>query len=138
MNNQKSKAIVESFYQYFNSSNLEKLFSLISEDIENQINYNSIMKGKEKAIEFVKYNMVHYDEKASDYTYMMSDDGRHVTVKLQVSGKYIKTDKSNIPAKGQNYQLKVINYFEIKNNQIVKAECYFDEAELLRQLTRQV
>lgn len=133
---EQSKAIIESFYHYFNTANLDKLFSLISEDIENEINYAEAMKGKEKAIKFIKYNMEHYDEHASDYTYMISDDGNHVAVKLKVTGKYIKTDQSNIPAIGQNYELTVFNYFEIKNNQIFKAKCYFDESELSRQLKK--
>lgn len=136
MANQQSKTVIENFYHYFNNANLESLFSLIAEDIENQINFGEVMKGKNKAIEFMRYNMEHYDERANNYTYMVSDDGRYITVKLEVTGKYIKTDASNIPAIGQNYQLKVINYFEVENNQIIKAECYFDEAELFKQLKR--
>lgn len=134
MSGQQSKTIIENFYHLFNSANLEKLFSLIADDIENEINYGGIMKGKAKAIEFMKYNMEHYDERVNECTYMISQDGRHITVKLNVSGKYIKTDQSNIPATGQRYELDVINYFEVENNQIIKAECYFDEPALFKQL----
>jgi len=136
MQREQSKNIIENFYHYFNTENLEKLFTLISDEIENEINFEPMMKGKEKALEYMQYNMEHYNEKAHDYIYMISDDGRYVSVNLKVSGKYLKTDKSNIPALGQSYHLNVVNIFELKNNQIIKAKCYFNEDDLLQQLKK--
>lgn len=59
--------------------------------------------------------------------------GRFVTAKFVVNGKYLKTDESKIPAKGQDYKLDVFNYFEIRNNEIIDAKCFFDESKLIEQ-----
>lgn len=135
--NENSKTIIENFYRYFNNAELEKMVSLFSEDITHEINHGGIKRGKEEVFKHLKYSGEHYKEQVSDFVYMISDDGRYITVKFTVNGKYLKTDESNIPATGQNYVLDVFNYFEIKNDKIVDAKCFYDEAALMNQYKKQ-
>lgn len=123
----KTRQIIANFYKYFNASELDKLYSLISDDFEHELNYDGIEKGKKAFIKHIAANKMHFDEHIGNYTIMLSDDGHSATTKFIVKGKYISTDDSGIPANGQNYELDVINYFEIKNGLIVKGRAYFDQ-----------
>lgn len=129
-----AKMVVEKFYKYFNALDFDKLFSLVSEDIAHEVNYDGVMTGKDEFIKYMKDSIELYQENVGNCVYMISDDGRNVTVKFIVNGKYIKTDKTMIPAKGQKYVLTVFNYFEIENNKIVKAQCFYDEKDMASQL----
>lgn len=129
-----SKKIIENLYNYFNSSDLESLFSLVSENVSQEINNNGVKLGKEEIIKYQKYSREHYKEQVSNLVYMISDDGRYVSVRFVVNGEYLKTDESKIPATGQTYALDIFNYFEIRNNQIVDAKCFYDEASFIKQL----
>lgn len=131
--NENSVKIIENFYRYFNDSELEKLLTLISENCTYEINHGGIKKGKKEAYECFKYGYEHYKEKVSNIIYMVSDDGRFVAVRFVINGKYLKTDESKIPAMGQNYELDIFNFFEIKNNQIVDSKYFYDEAALISQ-----
>lgn len=128
-----SKKIIENFYNYFNNSDLEKLFALISENVTHEINHNGVKMGKEEVIQCLEYSKEHYKEQVSNLVYMISDDARYVSVRFVVNGEYLKTDESKIPATGQTYVLDVFNYFEIRNNQIVDAKYFYDEASLIKQ-----
>lgn len=128
-----SKRIIENLYNYFNKSDLDKMFSLVSENVSQEINNNGVKMGKEEIIKYQKYSREHYKEQVSNLVYMISDDGRYVSVKFVVNGKYLKTDESKIPATGQTFVLDVFNYFEIRNNQIVDVKCFYDEASLIKQ-----
>ncbi|HYF97644.1 MAG TPA: hypothetical protein VD770_01535 [Coxiellaceae bacterium] len=133
MSHLKIQEIVENFYRFFNASEFESLFSLIDDSMIHEINYVQT-KGKDKFIDFILKNKKHYDETVSDYVLMSSDDMNCLTTKFKVKGKYVHTDDSALPASNQDYELDVINYFEIKNNKIVKGLCWFNENEFIRQV----
>lgn len=132
-----AEKIVENFYHYFNSSQLEKLYALISDDITHEINYGGIEKGKEKFIEHIVLTKKHFEEHLYDFVIMASKDDRSVTTRFKVKGKYIHTDPSFMPAKGQTYELTVMNYFEIEHGKITAGRCWFDENEFQRQVKNQ-
>lgn len=130
-----AEKIVENFYHYFNSSQLENLYALISDDITHEINYGGIEKGKAKFIEHIVSTKRHFDEHLYDIIFMSSKDDKHVTTKFKVKGKYIYTDPTFIPANGQQYELSVINYFEIEQGKIITGKCWFDQHDFEGQIT---
>ncbi len=132
-----AEKIVENFYDYFNSSQLEKLYTLISDDITHEINYGGIEKGKAKFIEHIVLTKKHFDEKLYDFIFMTSKDDKSVTTRFKVKGKYIYTDPAFVPAKGQTYELTVMNYFEIEHGKIIAGRCWFDESEFEQQIKNQ-
>lgn len=135
MSRAESQKIAAHFYQYFNASELDKLFLLISKDISHEINHGGIISGKDAFIDHITTNKKHYDEHVHDLIFMVSDDARYVAVKFNVRGKYILTDASQIPAKGQTYKLSALNCFEIENGQIIHATGWYDEDAWLRQVS---
>lgn len=130
-----TQKIVADFYQFFNASELDKLFSLIDDDVIQEFNYVKTF-GKDNFIKFMTTSKINYDEQVGDYILMVSLDGRCATTYFKVKGKYNHTDDSALPANGQSYELMVINYFEIQNNKIVKGCCWFNEEDWVRQVSK--
>jgi steroid delta-isomerase-like uncharacterized protein len=126
---------IQNFYQYFNASQLDKLYALVANNVVHEMNYGGAVAGKEAFIQFMQDSKKHYDEKVENIIMMVSEDGRHVSTKFKVKGKYLQTDVSNIPAKGQNYELTALNYFELENGKIVKAQCWYDEGDFKKQVS---
>ncbi len=131
-----TQKIIENLYQYFNAAEMDKVLSLVSDDFTLEVNYGGLISGKEAYKKHLIDNKLkYYDEHVDSYILMISEDGRHATTKLFVKGRYNNTDSSLIPAKGQNYQLTAINYFELENGKIVKASCWFDDNDWVRQVS---
>lgn len=129
----KAEEIIKNFYTYFNNCELDKLFSLIDENVVFEINYIK-SSGLVTYKEYISTSKKHYDERIDDYLFMVSPDGKSVTTKFIVKGKYIATDQSAIPATGQSYQLAVVNYFEIEDDKITKGGCWFDDNAWIEQV----
>ncbi len=127
-----TQKIIENLYQYFNAAEMDKVVSLVSDDFTLEVNYGGIISGKEA---YKKHLIENKHEHVDSYILMISEDGRHATTKLKVKGKYINTDASKIPAKGQPYELTALNYFELENGKIVKASCWFDDNDWVRQVS---
>lgn len=136
MNCKKAQEVVEDFYKYFNASELDKLFGLIDDNIVHQINYGKVMFGKDEFIKYVTSSLQHCEEQVTDCILMTSENNRSVAAKFTTKGKYLHADESAIPAKGQNYELSVINYFEIENGKIVNARCWYDENAWIQQVSK--
>jgi steroid delta-isomerase-like uncharacterized protein len=133
MGQKNAKNLMSEFYKFFNEADLENLFSLISDDIIHEMNFDKT-EGKKAFIEYIKYATKHYHELVCDPIIMMSEDGKHGAALITVKGKYIKTDKSGIKAQNQPYILSVINYCEVENGLITKARAYFNESSWLDQI----
>jgi steroid delta-isomerase-like uncharacterized protein len=134
MTTAKTSEIIKNFYDYFNASDLEKLFSLIDDNFIHEINYVQSI-GKDEFVAYITANKKNYNEHISDYTLMISDDSRHATTKFTVKGKYLHTDETLVPAHGQVYELQAVNMFEIDNDKIIKGSCWFNENEWHRQMS---
>jgi steroid delta-isomerase-like uncharacterized protein len=133
MSSEDSKEIIQKFYKFFNEVKLDQLFDLIAEDIVHEFNYQENY-GKAAFIKFMEYSVHHYDEQVDNVIYMVSDNGRQVTTKFTTHGKYKTTDSTLIPAHNQQYTIAVVNYFEIDEGKIIRANCYFNENEIIKQL----
>lgn len=128
--------LIKNYYQWFNSSQLDKLETLIDKNIIHEINYKRF-SGKDNFIKFISENKKNYNEHIDNYILMISKDGRYATTKIKISGEYLHTDDSAIPAHGQHYTLSVLNYFEIKNNKIVKANAFYNEENWQEQVSKE-
>jgi len=136
VNHRNAQEVIKDFYKYFNEAASDKLFALIADDIVHQINYGEVMFGKDEFIKYVTTSMNHCKEHVTDCILMTGENNRSVAAKFTTIGKYFHTDQSAIPAKGQNYELSVINYFEVENGKIVTARCWYDENAWIQQVTR--
>jgi steroid delta-isomerase-like uncharacterized protein len=136
MNKKVTEKLIHDFYDYFNRGEFDKIDALIANDFEHEINYDGIEKGKAAVMAYMKTSAQHYKEIIENYTLMMSEDGSSATTKFIVKGKYIATDASKIPAKGQEYQLEVYNYFEVKNGLFVKGRAFFNEKDFKEQVSK--
>jgi steroid delta-isomerase-like uncharacterized protein len=136
MAREQSQKLVENFYNYFNALELDKIYTLVSDDVKHEMNNSGIEKGKAAFIEMMKKSTKHYREKVENVVYMVSDDGKNVATKFDFKGNYISTDESQIPAKNQPYQASAINYFEIENGKITYAACWFNEDDWKKQVSQ--
>lgn len=129
-----SEQIISQYYESFNAREYDKLYSLIDDNITHQFNFEPEMQGKKAFIDFITQGTSNYDEKVTDYVLMSGDDQKSYATICKIDGKYLKTDESGIEAKGQEYQIEVLNYFEIENNKITRAKCYFNEQDWVLQV----
>lgn len=132
-----SAKLIQDYYDSFNTSNIEKLFRLIDDDIIHTFNYESC-NGKAQFIEFINHIKIHYDEGVYDPIIMVSEDGQHVTSKIFVKGRYVKTDPTLEPyveANNQEYQMYAINYFKIQDGLITEGTCWYDHNDWVSQIT---
>jgi len=135
MTQKHSQKMIEDFYAYFNQRELDKIYAMVSDDIVHIMNDVQKDKGKESFIKMMQASTKHYQENVNNVIYMVSDDGKHVATKFTFTGKYINTDDSKVPAKGQPYQASAVNYFEITNGKITTAMGWYDHNDWLKQVS---
>lgn len=136
MSQQNSQKLIEDFYAAFNAKKIDKMVSFVSDDVVFDMNDEELQKGKEAFLNMIKDSVKNYQENVENVVYMVSKDGKHVATKFTFKGKYITTDKSNIPAKGQPYEATAFNYFDIENDKIISARCWYNQKDWLKQVSK--
>ncbi|MBS0288168.1 MAG: nuclear transport factor 2 family protein [Proteobacteria bacterium] len=133
---EKSQKLIEEFYKHFNAKDLDKMYAMLSDNVQHEMNDGGMQKGKAAFVKMIQDSTKNYQENVDNVIYMVSDDGKHVATKFTFKGKYISTDESNIPAKGQSYQANAINYFDIENGKIVTAMCWYNHQDWIKQVSK--
>lgn len=121
-----TKAIVEKYYQNFNSKNYSDMLSSLSENIIHEVNQGKERHGKQLFSEFLKHMDVCYDEKLANITLYQTQDPSKIAAEFIVNGTYKKTDSGLPEAKNQEYSIPAAAFFTIKNDKIEKIITYYN------------
>lgn len=94
--------------------------------VEHEINEGSIEIGIQPFRQFLHRMNTHYKENLTEIKVMTSDDGQFASARFIVNGTYLQTDPGLPIARGQNYKIPALGYFEIENGQIKKISNFYN------------
>jgi steroid delta-isomerase-like uncharacterized protein len=122
MSSEKAKELVHAYYDSFNHRDLEKFFSLMTEDVIHDVN-------KPKFKKFMETCFDHAKERCFDIVVMANEKGDRAAAEFQCEGTYLKTAQGFPPAKNQKYKLLIGAFFEIKGGKIARVTTYYNMNE---------
>ncbi len=134
MSNNDTFLLIQSYYDAFNSKDMKKFFSLLSDDVIHDINQGRTETGKDLFKDFMKHMDEMYSETVHDLIILTSRDGRHASARFHISGNYIKTDHGLPEAKGQPYVINAGAFFIVENKKIIRVSNYYNLEEWIKQI----
>lgn len=137
MTNQRAKAteIIETYYDSFNSQDMELFFSLLCEEVVHDINQNGSQLGKKDFRDFVTRMNYCYRETIRDLVIMVNEEGTHAAAEFIVDGIYLNTDHGLPEANNQRYSLPCGAFFTLIENKITRVRNYYNLNDWIEQVT---
>lgn len=129
MSPEKTKELIHAYYDSFNHRDLEKFFSLMTEDVVHDVNQGEREIGKAKFKKFMETCFDHAKERCFDIVVMVNEKGDRAAAEFQCEGTYLKTAQGFPPAKNQKYKLLIGAFFEIKGGKIARVTTYYNMNE---------
>ena len=121
-----TKALIQKYYEAFNSQNLEVLLECLHPEVIHDINEGDSEIGVHKFRQFLHRMNLHYKEHLHDIVIMLDESGRHACAKFVVHGTYLQTDGGLPPARGQKYEIPALGVFEVENQRIRRVATYYN------------
>lgn len=118
--------IIEKYYQAFNRKDYPGMLEMVSDDLIHDINQGKRVQGKEQFQEFLKRMDFLYDEKLSDFEFMINQDGTRGAAEFICHGTYKNTDSGLPEARGQKYDIPVGCFFEIRGDKISRITNWYN------------
>ena len=131
---QSAAALIQQYYDVFNSMDREAFLALLTEDVVHEINQGSSELGVAAFRAFLARMDRCYEEQVTELVVMPSAAGDRVAAEFYIIGKYKATDEGLPPATGQTYRLRVGAFFEIKEGLVCRVTNYYNLEEWLRQV----
>lgn len=119
-------AIVQQYYQHFNTRNWDGMLSLLAENIRHEVNQGEPRIGLELYREFLQHMEECYEEQLTDLVFFTEPNDRRVACEFMVNGIYKKTDGDLTPAHGQRYLLPAGAFLEVLNGKITRVTTYYN------------
>jgi steroid delta-isomerase-like uncharacterized protein len=129
-----SEKVVIEYYQAFNSKKIDLMLSYLADDVIHDTNQGSRTVGKKEFQKFMQEMNKFYDEHLDQIVVMVSSDQKRVAAEFVCQGIYKSTAPGLPPAKGQQYQIPVGCFFEIKDRKIARVTNYYNLNEWLKQV----
>jgi len=126
--------ILKTYFDAFNSGDLETLESLLHDDVEHHVNQGPIRPGKARFQEFNRHMSACYREELTDLVLFSNEDGTRAAAEFTVNGTYLKTDEGLPPAKGQRYVLPAGIFFTLKDRKIIRVATHYNLEDWMRQV----
>ena len=130
-----TQQLIKTYFNAFNSADMERFIELLAPDVIHDINQGSSEIGKSAFLRFMDHMNTTYKEEIHDLIILTSEDGAHACARYNVSGHYLKTDKGLPPAKGQPYFLPAASLFEVNANRITRVTTYYNLQDWLKQVS---
>jgi steroid delta-isomerase-like uncharacterized protein len=127
-------ALIERYYQAFNTGDSEGMLACLAEDVVHDVNQGVRRTGKEAFRAFSAHMERCYAEQLKNIVVMATGDGTRAAAEFEVLGTYIETDEGLPPASGQTYHLPAGAFFEVRNGLIARVTTYYNLASWLRQI----
>lgn len=127
-------ALIQNYYDCFNSGDREAFLRLLAEDVAHDINQGGTETGKEAFRAFLARMDRCYREQVRDLVVFASEDGARAAAEFFIEGEYLATDTGLPPAAGQRYRLRVGAFFELRDGLVSRITNYYNLEEWLRQV----
>ncbi len=118
--------IIQTYYDAFNRQDWEGMLACLTDDVQHDINQGGTQVGKDQFRVFLQGMDNAYNESLHDIVLMSNAEGNRVAAEFIVKGTYKISEPGLPPAHGQQYELKVGTFFEIKNGLIARVTNYYN------------
>lgn len=131
---QQAIQLIQDYYQAFNSGDMDKFLSLLTDDVVHDINQGDRETGKEAFGKFMQKMNHHYKEQLVDMVVMANQDGSRGAAEFVVLGEYLNTDEGLPEANGQTYRLPAGAFFEIRDGKVGRITNYYNLGNWIEQV----
>lgn len=135
MSQSDTRALIERYFQAFNSSDYDAMEALLHEDVAHDINQGGRQIGRAAFRQFNAQMARHYDENLRDIEIMVSTSGVRAAAEFTVDGRYNETADGLPPASGQAYSLPAGIFFEIDDGAISRVTTYYNLTDWIAQVS---
>ena len=129
-----SAALIQSYYDAFNSGDRAALLVLLADDVVHDINQGGQETGKEAFRAFLQRMDRCYHEQVEELVVMASDDGSRGAAEFFIQGTYLAADEGLPPATGKTDRLRVGAFFDIKAGLVARVTNYYNLQDWLAQV----
>ncbi|HSX03451.1 MAG TPA: ketosteroid isomerase-related protein [Rhabdochlamydiaceae bacterium] len=136
MSTEKTKELIHTYYDAFNKRDMEKFFSLMTEDVAHDVNQRDRQMGKAEFKKFMEVSFDHCKERCFDIVIMTNEKGDHAAAEFMCEGTYLKTAQGFPEARKQQYKLPVGAFFEIKGGKISRVTTYYNMSEWIEKVKK--
>jgi steroid delta-isomerase-like uncharacterized protein len=126
-------ALIENYYNFFNSKQFDKMLDLVDESIIHEVNQSKVQIGKIEFKKFLAEMNEYYDEELTDIT--IFENGERFAAEFYCSGVYKQTSKGLPKAENQKYNIRVGAFFEVKSGKIMRVTNYYNLREWIKQVS---
>ena len=130
----KSSSLIQEYYSAFNSKDVSKMLSLLSDNVIHDISQGQREVGKEAFAKFLETMNFHYDEFLDQITIMTSIDGSRAAAEFICNGTYLRTANGLPEAKNQTYKIPVGCFFDISNGLIQRVSNHYNLNDWIKQV----
>ena len=121
------KAVDEAYYLAYNAEDIEGQIKLMTDNVVYHSNSDKIRTGADAYRKYTAGLFQEIDEKCIDIKYFVDENQGIVTAQSRAEGKYVTSSEGLPKAKGQKYNIPVVEVFEIKDGKITKLSTYYNE-----------
>jgi steroid delta-isomerase-like uncharacterized protein len=126
MTTQSTRALLETYYNAFNSGDTDAMLSLVTDDIAHDVNQGERRTGKDQFWAFNVHMSRCYKEELTDMVLFVDETGTRAAAEFIVNGTYLVTDEGLPEAAGQTYRLPAGTFFDIRDGKIARITTYYN------------
>ena len=126
--------LIAQYYQCFNAADYNGMLALLDEAVLHEPSQGEPRQGKEQFRAFLQHMETCYKEQVIAPVIMVSADGSRAAAEFQLHGSYLQTDGDLPQARGQQYQLRVGAFFELRDGRITRVSNHYNLQDWLRQI----
>lgn len=130
-----SQTLIQDYYAAFNAKKFDKMLDFLTHDIIHDTNQGGRTTGVEAFKSFLADMDRYYDEALSDFSILVSSDGKKASAEFICSGIYKTTCEGLPPARGQKYRLPVGCFFDIRDGKIARITNYYNLPDWIAQVS---
>lgn len=127
-------ATIRAYYDAFNTGDMDRFLSLLTDDVAHDINQGARQTGKQAFAKFMDHMNRCYKEELTDMVIMVNEDGTRGAAEFIVNGTYLATDEGLPEANGQTYRLPAGAFFEIRDGKVARISNYYSLPDWIAQV----
>ncbi|MFP2768628.1 ketosteroid isomerase-related protein [Oceanisphaera sp. KMM 10153] len=135
MNRANAEQLIADYYQAFNAGDMDAFLTLLTDDVQHDINQGDRETGREAFAAFMDRMNRNYREQLVDIQIMSSADGSRAAAEFVVLGEYLVTDDGLPEARGQRYRLPAGAFFELRDNKVARISNYYNLNDWVAQVS---
>ncbi len=135
MNRANAEQLIADYYQAFNAGDMDAFLTLLTDDVQHDINQGDRETGREAFAAFMERMNRNYREQLVDIQIMSNADGSRAAAEFVVLGEYLVTDEGLPEARGQRYRLPAGAFFELRDNKVARISNYYNLNDWVAQVS---